>query len=249
MADMRRDGALSPVFEFDAHIRYSEVDHRGLLKLPALIDYFQDCSTFQSEALDIGMAWLKEQRRAWVLTHWQIVIDRYPALAEPVSVGTFASAFKGLTASRYFYLRDRTGALIARAHSSWAFMDLERNRPVRPTPEHIDPYGTAEPLDMPAEERRVRIPDGLEALEPITVQRYQIDTNEHVNNCQYVQMALDALPREEVPVQVRVDYKRAAVLGDTIFPGLASAGDTAVVALEDGSGAPYAVVELKFLVE
>ena len=231
---MRRDGALSPVFEFDAHIRYSEVDHRGLLKLPALIDYFQDCSTFQSEALGIGMAWLKEQRRAWVLTHWQIVIDRYPALAEPVSVGTFASAFKGLTASRYFYLRDRTGALIARAHSSWAFRDLERNRPVRPTPEHIDPYGTAEPLDMPAEERR---------------ERYQIDTNEHVNNCQYVQMALDVLPREEVPVQVRVDYKRAAVLGDTIFPGLASAGDTAVVALEDESGAPYAVVELKFLVE
>ena len=115
---MRRDGALSPVFEFDAHIRYSEVDHRGLLKLPALIDYFQDCSTFQSEALGIGMAWLKEQRRAWVLTHWQIVIDRYPALAEPVSVGTFASAFKGLTASRYFYLRDRTGALTLPCHPS-----------------------------------------------------------------------------------------------------------------------------------
>ena len=233
------------VFEFPARIRYSEVDHRGLLTLPALIDYFQDCSTFQSEDLGIGMFWLKEHRRAWVLTHWQIVVDRYPKLAERVTAGTFASSFKGLKATRCFFLRDEAGATIAKANSTWVLLDLETGRPVRPTPEDTAPYGSADPLPMPEEERRVRIPETLEAGEPLTVQRHQIDTNEHVNNGQYVQIALEVLPRDMVPRLVRVDYKRAAVLGDTIYPRVAQEADRSVVALCAADGQPYAVVEFR----
>ena len=234
----------STAFEFDAHIRYSEVDHRGVLKLPALIDYFQDCSTFQSEKLGLGMAQLKAKHRAWVLTHWQIVVDRYPSLCEEIAVGTFANSFKGFTAKRNFYIKDNAGKYIARAQSSWAFIDLSTGRPTRPTPAHIDPYGSHDPLELPAEDRRVKLPDVLEPREPITVRRGLIDTNEHVNNCQYVQMALELLPRETAPTSIRVDYRRAAVLGDTIYPSIGQTGQRTVVTLNDSAGAPFAVVEL-----
>lgn len=233
----------SAVFQFDARVRYSEVDHRGLLTLPKLIDYFQDCSTFQSEALGVGMLRLKEHRRSWVLTHWQIVVERYPRLAEPITVGTFASSFKGLTATRYFFLKDATGEIIAKANSSWALLDLEKGRPTRPAPEDTDAYGVHDPLPMPEEDRRVRMPDTLDALDPITVLRYQIDTNEHVNNSQYVQMALELLPRDIEPARVRVDYKRAAVLGDTIYPKIAREEGRAVIALCSADDQPYAIVE------
>lgn len=234
----------APIFEFAAYIRYSETDHTGKLTLPALINYFQDCSTFQSEALGVGMAWLKAQHRGWVLTHWQIVVDRYPKLAEPVTVGTFASTFKGLTATRFFYLRDASGTLIARARSVWAYMDFAKGRPVRPEAEQTALYGTSEPLDMPAEARRVKVPAELDPAAPVVVRPDQIDTNEHVNNCQYIQMALDLLKLETAPAQIRVDYKHAAVLGDTIYPALAHDGNCAIVSLNNESGAPYAVIEL-----
>ena len=233
------------VFEFESYVRYSEVDHRSLLTPPALINYFQDCSTFQSEKIGCGMAWLKERRKAWVLSHWQVVVDRYPSLCEPIAVGTFAGQFKGLTATRFFYLRDAGGSLVARAKSSWAFIDLEKGRPVRPTPEHTDPYGTHEALDMPAEGRKVAVPDILRDCEPVIVRRYHIDTNEHVNNCQYVQMALELLPRETSPSQIRVDYRRAAVLGDVIYPRIAQETERTVVELADKNGSPFAVVELQ----
>ena len=233
------------VFEFDARVRYSEVDHRGLLTLPGLINYFQDCSTFQSEELGVGTAWLKEHRHAWVLTHWHIVIDRYPRLAERVVAGTFASAFKGLTATRFFYLRDEAGTILAKAKSTWAFIDMESGRPVRPAPEDTSIYGTHDPLPMPAEDRRVRVPDSMETREPITVQRHQIDTNEHVNNGQYVQMALELLPRDATPAHVRVDYKRAAVLGDVIYPNISQEPERTVIGLYDEDGAPYAVIEFR----
>ena len=71
-------------FEYTYHVRYSEVGHRGLMTLPAVVNAFQDCSTFQSEVLGMGMAWLKHQERAWVLTRWHIVIERYPSLCEAI---------------------------------------------------------------------------------------------------------------------------------------------------------------------
>lgn len=39
------------MYSFKSKIRYSETDSRGRLSLEALLDYFQDCSAFQSEAL------------------------------------------------------------------------------------------------------------------------------------------------------------------------------------------------------
>lgn len=96
---------------------------------------------------------------------------------------------------------------------------------------------------MPEEDRRVRMPDTLDALDPITVLRYQIDTNEHVNNSQYVQMALELLPRDIEHARVRVDYKHAAVLGDTIYPKIAREEGRSVIALCSADDQPYAIVE------
>ena len=124
-----RECLKGPAFEFEARVRYSEVDHRGRLTLPALVNYFQDCSTFQSEVLGVGMAWLKSEQKAWVLSHWQIVVDRYPELCEEIAVGTFAYKFRGLMANRNFYMKDGAGRIIARADSSWVFMDLAKGKP------------------------------------------------------------------------------------------------------------------------
>lgn len=232
-------------YEFDGRVRYSEIDHRGTMTLPALINYFQDCSTFHSEAVGLGMDRLRHDRKAWVLSYWQVIVNRYPKIGEKITTGTFATEFKGLYGNRNFYMKDGTGELIARANSIWVFMDLEKGRPSRPTAEHIDPYGTCEPLDMPYEGRKITLPEQCEAGAPFPVRKYHIDTNEHVNNCQYVQMALEMLPGDVQIRQVRVDYKKSAVLGDMIFPRLSQENDRTVVELCDGDNKPYAVIELK----
>ena len=49
-------------YSFTSRIRYSEIGEDGNLTLPGLINYFQDCSTFQSEAIGEGVAELKKSR-------------------------------------------------------------------------------------------------------------------------------------------------------------------------------------------
>ena len=72
-------------YTFDTRIRFSEVDHTRRLTIPGMINYFQDCSTFQSEKIGFGFEYLNERNQAWVLLSWQIVIERYPEFNEKIT--------------------------------------------------------------------------------------------------------------------------------------------------------------------
>lgn len=98
---------------------------------------------------------------------------------------------------------------------------------------------------MPYEGRKIALPEQSRDEEPFPVRKYHIDTNEHVNNCQYVQMALEMVPGDVQVRQLRVDYKKSAVLGDIIYPRLTAEQERTVVELCDADGKPYAIVEMK----
>ena len=232
-------------YTFESRVRFSEVDHTKKMTLPGIINYFQDCSIFQSESLGLGVDYLAERRKAWVLSAWQVEVLRYPEIAEAVSVHTWATNFKGMLGERNFCMRDQAGGRIACANSVWVYMDLEKGRPTRPPEEEISRYGTGEPLDMGQVSRKIMLPDRMEAKAPFAVKRYHIDTNEHVNNCQYVQMAMELMEDEAVVHHLRAEYKKSAVCGDMIIPRAGSDAGRTVIELCGRDGSPYAVVEFR----
>ena len=97
------------MYSFNSKIRYSECDSDGRLTLPSLLNYFQDCSTFQSEELGVGVGYLKAHHQVWVLSAWQIEVERYPRLCEEVEIGTFPHEFKAFLGSRNFFMRTKDG--------------------------------------------------------------------------------------------------------------------------------------------
>ena len=56
------------MYDFKSRVRYSEVNSERQLTLPALIDYLQNCCTFQSEDMNIGVEYLEQHHAAWVLS-------------------------------------------------------------------------------------------------------------------------------------------------------------------------------------
>ena len=50
------------MYSFNSRVRYSEVNREKELTLPSLLDYLQDCCTFQSEDLEIGVIILRKNR-------------------------------------------------------------------------------------------------------------------------------------------------------------------------------------------
>lgn len=232
-------------YTINGTVRFSEIDHTGKITLPGIINYFQDCSIAQTEALGYSVAKLKEQKRGWVLLSWQIIVERYAKLGEKLLVSTWATGFKGVCGSRNFSMEDQDGNRIAYADSLWVYMDLSRGKPVKPTEEEMAAYGAGEPIPMERVSRKIDIPKTVKTLDKFPVRKYHIDTNEHVNNCQYVQMALELYPGKKTVSYVRVEYKKSAVYKDTIIAKAAAEEERYIVQLCDESDIPYAAVEFK----
>ncbi|MDO5136426.1 MAG: thioesterase, partial [Eubacteriales bacterium] len=213
------------------------------LTLPGILDYFQDCCTFHSEDIGQGMKELRKRNRAWVLASWQVVVNRAPVLGEELVVTTIPYEFRGFIGMRNFTMDTREGERLAYANTSWTNLNTEAGLPARLTEEDTRGYVIGERLDMEYAPRKIAIPGERQSREPFVVQKHHLDTNHHVNNCQYVVMAADYLPEGFAIHQMRAEYKRQAVLGDVFYPETAWEEGRLVVVLGAGGGTPYAVVE------
>lgn len=233
------------MYAFQSRVRYSEAGEDKRITLLSILNYFQDCSTFQSEELGVGLEELEKRNRVWVLNSWQIVVNRYANLCEEISVETWPYAFNGFTGLRNFAMRSKEGELLAYANSLWAFLDTKRGRPVKVPEDVAQAYTLEDRLPMDYAPRKVPVPEGVEPQESFLVHRSHLDSNHHVNNGQYIQMAKDYLPGDFRIRQMRAEYKKSAVLGDRICPQVKLEPGLCTVALCDEGGKPYATVEFQ----
>ena len=56
------------MYSFDSRVRYSECDEGAMLSECALVNYLQDCSTFHSESVGLGVSYMIAHHYAWLIT-------------------------------------------------------------------------------------------------------------------------------------------------------------------------------------
>lgn len=235
------------MYEYKIRIGFSDCDINKTFALTSLIDAFQDCSTFQSEDLGVGFDVLTQHNVVWVINYWELNIYRLPKLCDYVTVGTYPYAFKGCFGFRNFYMKDDKNEYIVKANSMWTLVDTLSSRPSR-APQFISQaYELEEKLDMTYNPRKVLIPETDDVLtlekDPIHIQLHHLDSNHHVNNGQYVKLAMSALGEEENISSLRIDYRKQAHLGDTIYPVVYKTDNKSIVALYDENKSAFSVAE------
>ena len=231
------------MYNIETKVRYSECGENGKMKLSAIVNQFQDSSSEHSESLGVGMDYLREQKRAWILNSWQIVIERYPKAHEDIVVSTWPTGFRGVFGPRNFCMKTPNGEMLACANTLWVYLDTEKGIPAKPSEEEKAIYGIEPPLDMEYASRKIKLPEQTEVVDTVPVRKYHIDTNSHMNNSQYVLLAAEVLPEDFVVGQVRVEYKKSAVYGDKIVIKMAEEDIRIVVELSDEENNTYALVE------
>ena len=231
------------MYQKEIKIRYSEIGPDGRLGLAGILDYFQDASTFQSEQLGIGIEYLQKIRRAWLLAAWDVEIDRYPRFDERLTVFTIPYAFRGFYGFRNFGLLDEDGTMIVRADSTWFWFDSEKGIPARLGDDIRQAYPLEEKIPMEYGSRKIQAPEDGKEMEPFAVRRYNLDTNGHVNNVQYVAMAMEYVPDTFEVGKMRAEYRKAAVYGDQICPFVTEQDGKIIVRLCSEANEPYAVME------
>ena len=211
-----------------------------------MLDYFQDCSTFHSEDIGVGVDYLIENQMVWVMSYWQIVVERYPKIGEWITIGTAPYDFKGFLGFRNFLMTDEMGNRLAYANSIWSLLNTQSNRPVKSTDEMLKAYVLEPKLEMDYEPRKIAVPTETKKGEEIQIKKHHLDTNHHVNNGQFVRIAMEALDSREQISQLRVEYKKQVLLGDMLIPYTAvTEGGRDVIELKDKDGDICCVVELQ----
>ena len=233
------------MYTFQSRIRYSETDESGHLKLEALLNYFQDCSTFHSEDIGLGLGYCKAHHVVWVMSSWQIVVKRYPAMGESVTVGTMPYEFKGFVGYRNFFMKDEQGCIIACANTIWSLLDTDTGKPVKANEDMLAGYALEPRLEMDYAPRKINVPGHCVQGEPVQIKKIHLDTNHHVNNGQFVQIAMDSLEESFPAAQLRAEYKKQVLLGDVLTPYISTEEGKYVIVLKNIEDKVCCVVELE----
>lgn len=207
------------MYSFDSIIRYSETDENEKLSLTGLVNYFQDCSSFHSETLNIGFEELAEAHRGWILSSWQITIYTRPKMSDKVKISTWPYEFERFFGYRNFMLEGEDGSVFACANSLWVFVNMQTGRPIIPENRFRDVFVLEDRYEgMNYEGRKIIVPENMQRREPFRIRQCNLDTFHHVNNGQYIKFAEEYLPEGFVVGQIRAEYKVSAVYQDMIFP-------------------------------
>ena len=214
----------------------STCDSEGRLKLFSALQMMQDCSEMWIDSEPGVKQYFTEQNMAQLLATRQVEIVRVPEYKEELTVTTSVYGMKPMFGFRNTFIYDAQGKPCYKTWSMGAFVDKAVGKLKRVDDATIQSMTLDPKLDMNYKDRRIILPKNSgEVLEPIKVLRADIDYNKHMNNANYVRMAMELLPENFVISGLRVEYRVAAKLGDMLKPTIFQSADGIIVSLSIGS--------------
>jgi len=207
-------------FNKDFEIHYYEINKFQEVSPISIMNYLQEAAIAHSQSVGYGVKRLLKEQRAWVLVRWNLKAERYPMWGEKINVKTWPSSFEKCFATREFVITDENGNEIMYATSSWVFLDTAKRKPVRIPEEIANVYGARRDRSMQdAFEEEYNL-EKKDFFKEFSVRKSEIDTNEHVNNVNYLAWILETLPIDLYSNYllkfIDIRYKKELLLDDDL---------------------------------
>ncbi len=210
----------------------STCDSEGRLKLYSALQMMQDCSEMWIDSEPIVKQYFAEQNMAQLLATRQVEVVRVPEFKEELTVTTSVYEVKPMFGFRNTFIYDAEGRPCYKTWSMGAFVDKAAGKLKRVDDATIASMALESRLEMNYKDRRIILPkEGGDVLEPVRVLRADIDYNRHMNNANYVRVAMELLPVGFEVRGLRVEYRVAAKLGDVLVPTIYKQDDVIIVSL------------------
>ncbi len=229
---VRGDLRVPPqAFRDTLRVRSYEAGRDGAIHPGTILRYLEHLATEASAALGFDNQWYRAHNSAWVVREMSLLLGDLPGIDADLNLATWVADFRHVQATRdYLVTRADTGRLVARASARWAYIDRQKLLPVRIPDEitaRMGPWGhamrarTVGPL--------LRLGDAPLASElRLTAREYEADTQQHINNCVYLDWLHEAAYHSAAdgaltdarlrlrPRFSRLEYIRPAQPGDTL---------------------------------
>ncbi|MEN1984778.1 acyl-[acyl-carrier-protein] thioesterase [Paenibacillus hubeiensis] len=190
----------------------ADSDYMSLYRPSALLEHMQLAADGDLSSMGITVSEMLAQGLGWMLLTTDLTILRPARLEEEVSLQTWHKGNKGVMWLRDFVLSDNQENVIAEARTTWALVDMQKRKLLRPTalPFEVRSHPARSLGDIPA---KVSLPDSLQTWEAdrFEVRYSSTDSNGHMNNARYADLCCDTLTTEELETGIRrlqISYHR-----------------------------------------
>lgn len=213
------------------------------MKLYSALQMMQDCSEMWIDSEPTARKFFSDNNMTQLLATRQVEVVRVPRFKEDLTVTTSIYEVMPMYGFRNTFIRDAQGQPCYRTWSMGAFVDLATGKLARIADEAIASLTLEPKQEMNYRGRRIILPmqDGT-VLEPVPVMRADIDYNRHMNNANYVRIAMELLPEGFEVHDMRVEYRIAAKQGEMLTPTLYPIDGGYIVSL-DINNQPCAIIE------
>jgi|GEM_PF-6042853 len=196
-----------------------QVDRDERLKTEAYFQILQDALDLYAAERNIGREYTKNHDLTWIIRNHDVQINEAPKWNDKIIVDSHSSDLRRSTLmfSSRAYSEDRKKLLFS-STSQLVLLSTLNCRPVM-VKENLPHLQVWDAEKKPAFEA-IQEPEHVDAEQQREVISDNIDFNHHCNNVNYVRFANVAVPddfrKDKELVQVRIQYKVPAVLGDKL---------------------------------
>ncbi|MDU1905734.1 MAG: thioesterase [Dysgonomonas sp.] len=177
-------------YSIDAYLS----DFRGKATLPMLGGFMLQAATRHAEERGFGYSNMTGQKKVWVLTRMNIVMNSYPKNDTEINLHTWITDVNKLFTERCFAFEDHEGNYFGFARSLWAAIDLETRRPTNLLEmEGLNDYITGKPCPI-APASKIPLLKDAELSNSFEVKYSDIDINKHLNSIKYIEHFVDTFP-------------------------------------------------------
>lgn len=206
------------IFEAKFKIGFWNIDSENKITTRSIIQFMQEGAGMHSHLVGYG---LDNPNCSWVILNWKLKVFSRPSWGNTITIKTWPRVIEKFYSYRDFEAFDENGKLIAISTSKWILVNPTNLSISKITPEMVDAYGIYDKKVFEEDmEEKINIPEQLDLIYSYTIQKRDIDTNHHVNNLNYIDFAIEALP-EEVYINnsisnIEIIYKKQILYKDTI---------------------------------
>ncbi len=232
---------------FDFSIR--DIDKNTNITNKALFGFFEDIGGYHSDIAGYGLKDIEKTRISWVLLHWKMKVLKRLKYGDTIHVKTWSRGAVRACCYRDYEVYNQNNELCVIGTSKWTLIHLEKGL-MRLTNELLEKYQSESKAvfeDFTFD--KLKEPEESKLTFEYTVQRRDIDINNHVHNLCYLDLAYEALPQDVFENSsfdnVEIMYKAGSYLGDKIKCFYSNINNEHIVTIKsDDEKTLHAIVKL-----
>jgi len=188
---------LEKFFEKEIELRYFEMNKFGEASPTTILTLLEETAADHCYSIGHSLYDLEEKNIGWVLISGIIQMDRYPTYKEKIKIRTWLSSYTAIKGIRENIIYDAKGRIIGRAKGVWIFFDIQRRRPIQILEDIKEKWSQYEELSTNHDiSKKIETSDSLQLIKEFIINRYDVDSYQHVNNIRYLQWLIESIPEE-----------------------------------------------------